>query len=434
MDRRQSVILLALLLGSHLFFASEFRAFPNPNAHSRVYLALAIVDHHRLNIDDVIARFGPVQDAARGRSGLYSDKPPGCALVLAPLAWGLRRAGVPRDDLRTMALALRVLGVTLPCLAFWFLTRRDWAAAAGGGWRGLAVILAGALGTNYFIYATQLFSHAAAGALLYLASRRAAAATGRIAPLALTGALLALAFTIDYTAAPAVAVVAVAVLIATRGRRGAAALGLLAGALPLATLWAAYNVACFGGPFALGYHQTTDPTYAAEVARGLFGLNAPHAAALAGMTLLPPHGLAFMSPFLVLAPIGWRRMARDPATRGAAWVGLAVFGASALFVSTLVDWRRLVGLDALPRADAAAAAAAAWRRRSRRPRVAVADGLRGRRGRRPAACRPGGADVSRLFAGVSHAVHGAERSAAACRLHQRAAAGRRRRGRRGAAV
>lgn len=368
-------LLLALLLAMHAYFTNEFAPFPNPNVHSRVYLTLAILDHGTLAIDDCIARFGHVMDIAERDGRTYSDKAPGYSVLMVPLAWLLRRAGVAFDDLRGMVLGLRVLAVGIPCAAFWFLTRGHWTRSAGGARAGWAVLLAGALGTNYFIYATQVFSHATAGALLfcaYLVALRSPArhdpalqgsgnaslpwstlhhpptdahAPGAVSDRSMAvraagiGLLLTSAFTVDYVLAPAIPVMAIwAVGRVPRGSRARAAAALLGAALPIVVLWMAYNISCFGGPLQLSYRHHAEPQYAPALRGGLLGIQSPDWAALPGMTLLPMHGILFMSPFLILAPLGWLRMWRN-GQRGRAAAGAAVVLGIGVFITTMVDWR-----------------------------------------------------------------------------------------------
>jgi len=334
---RRSVGLLLLLLGTHLYFANEFRAFPNTNVRSRVYLTLAILDDHLLSIDGCVQRYGVTQDMASHGGRLYTDKAPGYSVLLVPIAWVLRNTIINDDNIRGMCIALRVLGLSLPAVVFWFSQRRYFAKLAGDETRGIAIVLAGALGTNFFIYSTQLFSHAAAAMLLFLAYRTVAGAltTARVFAVAL---LLGFCFTVDFVTAPGVAVIVVWMLIRAQLRIAPIAASLIA--LMIVVLpWMAYNRACFGSPLSVGFHHHADPNYGEAYRRGLAGIQPPDLKALLGATILPPHGLAFMSPFLVLAPLGWWRMWNDRTSREAGAVCASVCIGTWLFVMTLVDWR-----------------------------------------------------------------------------------------------
>ncbi len=337
MEKRRDLWLLFVLLGSHFYLLNEFRAFANPNVHSRVYLTLAIVDHHTLAIDDCIARYGPVQDVAAHADRTFSDKPPGYSVMLAPLAWLLRHTVATGADARGMAIWLRILGVSLPAVLFWYLTRGYWIELAGDRRLGLAVVMAGALGTNFFIYATQLFSHALAGMLLFLAYR---AASGRsFGQAARCGLLLALAFSIDYITAPAVLVLLVFAITIRNGARWRGTAALLVAAMPVAALWMIYNQLCFGSPVRFSYLSHAAAEYRPLIDRGWFGMYPPRLEGLLGLTVLPPHGIAVLSPFLLLAPLGWWRMRNSPSERGCALACAATFITTALFAATLVDWR-----------------------------------------------------------------------------------------------
>lgn len=337
MDRRRDVWLLIVLLGTHLYLGNEFRAFANPNVHSRVYLTLAVADHGTLAIDQCVERYGPVQDIAAYGGKTFSDKPPGYSILLTPIAWALRHTVAAGADAREMAIWLRVLGVSIPVALFWYLTRGYWIGVAGDRRLGLMVVLAGALGTNFFIYATQLFSHALAGVLIFLAYRDAAERSmGRAAR---CGLLLALAFSVDYIVAPAVVVISLfSVLNRSQALvRGAAA--LFGAALPIAVMWMAYNQACFGSPIRFSYLSHADAQYRPLIEGGWLGMYPPRLQGLLGLTVLPPYGLAVLSPFLVLAPLGWWRMWKIAAERGGAMAGAATFVGVMIFAATLVDWR-----------------------------------------------------------------------------------------------
>lgn len=330
--------LLILLLAAHLFFANEFRAFPNANVRSRVYLTLAMAERYALSIDECVKHFGRTQDMAEAGGHLYSDKPPGYSALLVPLAWALRRAGVAADDMRGLSIGLRVLGLSLPAVVFWFVLRRHYGRLAGSDERGCAVVLAGALGTCFFIYATHLFAHVAAAILLFMAYRLVLGATGPGRAAAAAG-LLALAWTIDFVVLPAIGIIGWELLVRRGAGRGRRAVAMAAAALPVLVAWMAYNNACFGSPLDVGFRHHVDPAYRAAYQRGLWGIQPPAPAALPGLTILPSRGLLFMSPFLLLAPVGWARMRRDPARRTAATLSAAASVSILLFATTTVDWR-----------------------------------------------------------------------------------------------
>lgn len=329
--------LLFLLLGTHLYLGNEFRAFANPNVHSRVYLTLAIADHGAFAIDRCIERYGPVQDIAVCGGHTFSDKPPGHSVILAPIAWIIRNTFGADADARTMAIWLRTFGISIPAALFWYFTRGYWIAQAGDRRLGLSVLLAGALGTNFFIYSTQLFSHALAGILIFLALRDATEQS--IPRAARCGFFLAVALTIDYIVAPAVLVLTLIAMFVRRRYLIRAGGAMLATSLPIALCWMAYNRACFDSLVRFSYLHHADAQYRPLIERGWLGMYPPRLSGILGLTVLPPHGLFILSPFLAIAPIGWCRMRSAADQRGPAAACTMTFLATLIFAATLVDWR-----------------------------------------------------------------------------------------------
>ncbi len=337
-NRTEFMVMGILLLAAHLYFANEFRAFDNTNVRSRTYLTLAIVDHGSLQIDPCVRRFGPTLDMARSGDHYYTDKAPGYSILLVPLAWILRHTVVAYDDIRMMMILLRVFGLSLFAVAFWLLTWPHFAAWAGNVRRGAAIVIAGALGTSFFIYATQLFSHAAA-AMLIFAAYLVGTRFGSLRRSFACGLLIAIAFTFDYLTIPAAIVIPVAAVLTRREARLAGVAALAAGALPVLAAWMAYNHACWGNPLDVGFRHHIDPDYRSAYQRGLWGIQTPNPAAILGMTILPARGILWMSPFLALAPYGFWRASRDPQRRAESiTAGLTALGI-VLFATTSVDWQ-----------------------------------------------------------------------------------------------
>lgn len=343
------VVVFAILILTHCYFTNRYPGFLNPNTASRVYLTLAIVDHGTLSIDQCLTDYGSTQDKALFEGHYFTDKAPGASLLLVPAAWLLRHTVMGDAGIQTMVVGLRLLGLTLPALLFWFLTRRTWFKAAGSEKRGLALILAGALGTNFFVYSTHLFGHVQAGILLfwaYLAIERLRRGSGRSAAF-LAGLLLGLAFVTDYVVVIAVAVVGVYGLVSMRADRSRAGLIVAGAALPLALLfW--YNDHCFGGPLRLGFHYSVDPVWRRGYESGLAGIQAPDLGSLWGMWFSAHRGMAYLSPFLILAPVGyamlwWNNGGAPPrqrrGERADAVVAALTAAGLALFASTTLDWQ-----------------------------------------------------------------------------------------------
>jgi hypothetical protein len=345
-QRARALAVFALILAAHFFFLNEYPNFPHPNTRSRLYLTLALAEEGRFEVDAQVARYGLVHDLARHGDHTYSDKPPGASVLLAPLAWILRFFVPISPDPTPMLVALRLFGVSLPSVGFWLATRRFWYRVAGSAERGLALILAGALGTSFFVYATQLFNHVPAAILLFAAWRScagaveaeapdAAARTGA-RPFAVAGLAGGIGFAVDHAIALGLAVLFAWAVLARRERRFARALTLAGGAALPALLLLGYNAHCFGSPFATGFQFVVDPYYADAYREGLLGLRWPDPGALFGLTLGAKRGLFYLSPFLLLAWPGFRALWRESALGATAPVGIAL--GIVLFAATTVDW------------------------------------------------------------------------------------------------
>lgn len=336
---RTPLLLAALaLFVTHVFFLNSWSERWNPNVLTRSYMAMAIVDHGSLQIDPYL-ELKPTEDSAFHDGHYYSDKAPGFAILLVPVAWLLRATLVPAPEWRGMIVGLRVLGLGLPVLVFWLFALRYYEGLLGDRRTALAVVLAGALGTNFFIFATNLFSHVPAGVLLFgvfLGLRRA---TRPEPPRWLAFALgltLATAFVTDFILALTVLVLGSYALWLLRARVRDAALFCLGCAVPLG-LWLWMNAASYGSAFTIGFHLSSDAGFRQGYRSGFMGIQPPESDSLLGMWTSRARGMLFLSPFLVLAPFGFVRLWRRGERRDVG-LSVAIIASVAIFASTTLDW------------------------------------------------------------------------------------------------
>jgi hypothetical protein len=320
-----------------------YLSFPSTwgwNENSRLGLVMAVVDEGTLSIDRFHARPGTETGDASARDGhVYSDKAIGTALLGIPayaLARPLLVARASDDPLRYANFARTLVtwaAVSIPAaLAVAALFALAW-RAAGDVSTATWVAAAGALGTPHWPFATMLFGHATAGALLVIAfflTRTLRERTRHpLAASAGVGMALGLAVITEYP--PAV----IALLIggyfvatlssAAPGRSGWACFGaaFAAGAVPLAALLT-YNTYCFGSPFTLSYALIAAPEFAAIHAQGMLGITLPDADRLVYLTVHPVRGLFAQSPILLAGLVGLVPMLRRPLWRlEAAVIGVA---------------------------------------------------------------------------------------------------------------
>ena len=154
-----------------------------------------------------------------------------------------------------------------------------------------------AFATIAWYYSKTFFSEPLTALLIVAGFARALSyrATGAARHLWVAGACAALAVATRPVALLAVPVLALGAL-GGSGRRPRAVAGLLVPLVVVGALLALYNYLRFGSPLDTGYHGESFST--------------PPWVGLAGLLVSPRCGLLFYAPILVLAPWGYRTLAR----------------------------------------------------------------------------------------------------------------------------
>jgi hypothetical protein len=298
-DRRVAIALFVLSLGCYAYTFGG----GGWNQNATFALVRAIVESRTFVIDSYAKTTG---DVSHSGGHVYSNKPPGAALLAVPVYAALvaveRAAGVDPMSFKIMTgnaylctvAVCGVLGALIPAALFLYgrmhgVGRRRWL---------LAVALAIALGTPLFGYATALFVHVPSAALLFLAFVLASAER----PMA-AGFVAGLATVTNYLCGPPAALIALCLL--TRPRLF---LRYAAGAvLPLVVL-AAYQSIAFGSFLATSIDHLDRQFTSEHAFLGVFRI--PELKALWGVTLSPYRGLFFSAPVLLLAVAGVAPMFR----------------------------------------------------------------------------------------------------------------------------
>lgn len=232
----------------------------------------------------------------------YSNKAPGPMLLGIPVYWALyqgeRLAGLRPESPRVtvwncyvLNLVLTVLPLALSAACFFrFLGGLDPAAR----WWPAALTALLYFGTLLWPYATQLWGHATAAALIVIALWSLALPTRR--GWAWAGFFVGWAVLFDYAAG--ITLVSLLVWLVLERRWRALPVFLAGGLLPLG-LFGIYHTICFGGPLSLASLHNNPGFSTPGAVVGQFTLS-HWREALWGLTFSPYRGLFYHMPFLVL--------------------------------------------------------------------------------------------------------------------------------------
>ncbi len=348
----------ALVAFLYLATSPQHAGLNNPNEVTRVYMAVAAVEHGDFALDPIIARWGGVDDKARRDGRLYSSKAPLQSLVGVPAyAAGrplLEVLGWPADKRHTTWL-LRLLGTVPFAIALSLVLlahcRRRAVALGAPLCSGTALGLALALGTMHYPYALTFTGHAlaaatAGGCLLALVGlERTEPRSRRWWALSLSaGALGGACPFAEYPAALVALPALVAALIgAPRGSRAPLLSGLAVGGAPTFAVGLWSHAALWGSPFKTGYSFLENTAYAEVHDEGFFGVATPSLDALFGTLFSPGTGLFFFSPVLALGLIPLVAAAIRPRDHGLgrpiAVAALIGFSLALLFMAGHRGWR-----------------------------------------------------------------------------------------------
>jgi hypothetical protein len=327
-DRRIALLLFLVFWISYGYF------FQGGGWHINAFLDLtrALVERGTVFIDAYVDNTG---DWAKPPAGTIINKSPGVSFLAVP-AYALIRLvvadpfGDPTAAARTTH-AITFLSVSLLCAAagavFYLALRRRLPVGAAAF---LAVVYA--LGTSNFGYATALVTQAVLGALFILAFHHLEREPFRWADK--IGAGLSLAFTVLVEPLSLLAVLVFLGWHLAKSRPGRDWLALALGALPAALLLAWYNTTAMGSPLASAYHYQ-NPVYNYEGAF-LNVLHAPSLRVLYWITFHPIRGLFWLSPVLLLTPLGLYALRKKD--RGAAALSALVILVYGLFSISFVAW------------------------------------------------------------------------------------------------
>jgi 4-amino-4-deoxy-L-arabinose transferase-like glycosyltransferase len=323
----------ALMAALYLLSFPYHPGLRSPNELCRLWQSRAIVDHGTLHINATLQRFGMVGDLSctlvmqdgslkpcvgpeAPRQGdavarfYYPSKAPLLSFLGAPVYWVLSKVHAPVSELTQVFLS-RLFLTVLPSLSMLVLVRRFLGAYVSALVADVATVTYG-LGTMAFNYAESFMSHQVTAALLFAAffvAWRVERGGWKDVAYVGAGALAGLVVLAEYTGALGVVCVA-SYVVASRwtkwGALGRAVGFVIIGALPFLGALMAYHHACFGGPLVSGYKFLNDAAYQGWHQGGFLGIRLPELNALVLSFFSPLRGLFALSPFLLIAFLGFK--------------------------------------------------------------------------------------------------------------------------------
>jgi len=331
-QKRISLVIFFLLFISYSHFLQDTN---NWNPVTRVALGISMIEDGSLNIN----KFRPItKDMAYYEKNYYSDKAPGMTFSALPAIalsilyldskvqdykWITNQRKVTNYFVFVMQIATiftSALLTALAAVALYLVAIRLGAGVEGAVFGALAFGLA----TPAWGWATVFFGHVSAGSYLFLGlviiiyllkshrSKGIEIAAGFCA-----GALLTWAVVIEYTSAPASAIIAIyGLACAWKWERArflkvlcAAVSGYVIFILPLLI----YNYMVYDDLFTSGYrfHSTF-----AETKVGFYGIKSPKLPVIVRLLFGMKRGIIWLSPLLLFVPYAIYRQWKIPGQRG----------------------------------------------------------------------------------------------------------------------
>lgn len=338
---RSALLLFALVWFSCAYFGSWAL---NPNNATRMFAAISLVEEGDATID----QFQNLSiDQARFGDHFYTDKAPGMTIMAMPAIWIANQLTGEQSIYFSPTLQDRGF--------VHYMTARTWLAAAMSSallvalgavalfWIGLSLTgksgaamfgaLAYVFATPNWGWATTVIGHAAVGALLMiaLAGLRYIAVSGErqdrrslFVAAALSAFALGWALVVEHQAVFGVLALLLYGLYVTRTlstalRLRLLAIGVVAGVIALAPL-VIYNQIAFGTVFRVGYEGVVGFE---GMEQGFMGLTYPKSAVLWEIIVGERRGILWLSPLLVLAPVGFFWMVRRADMKAMGWLCVA---------------------------------------------------------------------------------------------------------------
>lgn len=296
MEKNKGFWIISIYLFLAVYLLPMFPHGGSANELTRWATAASLVEKSSFDIAWTESLIGPNVDTARVDGHVYSNKPPGTAMIAAPI-YALTRAiiGPPNDsNIRISWFVMRFFLSTLPLLLLGL-----WLYARDTDELSLSVLF---FASPLFVYSLLFFSHVLVGILIYIAYRVVFDARRIfLRNCFLAGVISGVAVLCEFAAAVPVAVIGLSLLFTNKSDRFRNVVFFIAGGIPFAAILLIYNNALFGSLFEFSYGHESFPEWAEVAGQGVYGIGLPSLSNLYLLLFSPSRGLFFAAPILLLS-------------------------------------------------------------------------------------------------------------------------------------
>lgn len=287
------------------YFHHFHKDWPNPNETVRLYLAIAIAEDGRLNIDKEMERYGVVWDRAIYNQKTYSDKAPGISLVSAIpvfLCHNFYKNLLHREPSLQVYYITSVLFSSILFTLISILSLMRLFEIYGLSIRTTILsIIVLTLGTYSNTYSMLLFGHQFVSSLLFISFTliELYIRYKRNSWYIISASFLAgFSFISEY---PTLLIsIAMFIYLILSVRKKEIFIYLLPAVLPVILLLI-YSYLCFGSPFSTGYSHLDSESFSKIHREGFMGFTYPNLKAFINLMFGSQRGIFFFSPVLLLS-------------------------------------------------------------------------------------------------------------------------------------
>jgi hypothetical protein len=335
------LVLMGSILLLFTFFSPYHPKLNNPNEGVRIYMVKAMVDHGTFQINDVVKKWGYIDDKSKKGNKLYSSKAPFMSMMGAA-AYGVYRIFGQALNEKDLTQLCRFWANALP--AFLLLLLLGWYLQRYFQDRALTdfILIALMTSTHLLAYVHIFSGHTVAAlctgilmlTLLHRPKPRQLFFQGMV-----VGACATLAVGAEYPAFLAVVPLSLGFLFHQRMNFIKAFFGCVVGALPFALVSGYAHHHMFGQFWKTGYSFLENKGYHKLHSQDFFGIGAPKLDILNSVLWSTDVGLVFFTPLVILGFWGLARWWRNSEQRlNALFISISLLGMF-LFITGHRGWR-----------------------------------------------------------------------------------------------